>query len=90
MFNRLKLFFKTSKYYRKVIIEQNKLLDNKLSELVTKIESLDQDKVYFVVVDDYDDVRVFKDLLSLVSKRMRWSPPLIIIINKRLISVKVK
>lgn len=56
-----------------------------IDNAVTMIEELDQSKLYYLYVDtDETGIRQIKQQLNLVKKAMRWTPPNILITNKKL------
>jgi len=65
------------------IIEVNDLLDKRIMQAVEKFEELDQGKVYIIKAPGYtiDGLKQLHNALSMITKRMKWTPPPILVMN---------
>ena len=70
-------------------------LDQKLKiqidKAVIKIEELSQEKLYFLYVDtSHQELIQIKQNFNIIKKRMKWTAPNILILNKPLIELSKK
>ena len=74
-----------NRYKKEILVlkETIKELQNHLTEKIDKqlmyIEELEQDKVYYIKVDSEEEVRILKDHLKMLERRLKWSMPKVII-----------
>jgi len=74
-------------YSRKQIIDEvqslTEMLDIQMSKYIDQIEALEQDKIYIVCADE-DEYKPLQDILIRYGRKMNWTIPKIIIINRPL------
>ena len=83
----IKRQFELLRYKRTLIADNNRLkclLNFKIDKILTKLEALDQDKVYFICIPEEEDAKYFSQMYSMVRANMKWTPPYILIVNKAL------
>ena len=83
LIKKIRLFFLTKSNTLFYIKELTSMLDSKIWDAVNELEKLEQDKTYVLYVDT-DDVKDFQKQLNQVTARMRFSPPQILVMNKKL------
>ena len=73
---------------KRFLIEENHRLQNllnlKIRQIIPKIEALDQNKLYFVFIEDNEDSLLFEELYDTITEKMKWTSSPIIVINKPL------
>ena len=80
LLRRLQLWIMSRKEYRQIILRQNQIIEERVRDWTSKIEELEQDKLYAIFVDTVDDAEYLNACFNEVSKRLKWSPPLIVIL----------
>lgn len=65
-----------------IIEDLDQKLKIQIHKVVSKIEELSQEKLYFLYVDmNVNDLKHFKQQFQLIKKMMKWSAPNILIVN---------
>ena len=82
--------------FKKNLIDSLAILDNiqekKLFTALAKITELNQDKVYFLYAENAleEEVRLIREILNQVQKRLDWTMPEIIISTRKISELKLE
>lgn len=62
----------------------NKILKARFDLAFSKLESLEQEKIYYVVIPEPDMIEAFKDSFSVVVSNLPWTCPPILVLQREL------
>jgi hypothetical protein len=89
VFKKWKMNLLMRKEYRRIIVYQQYILNEKITNWTTKLEELDQSKVYFITVSNRADAESIDACFKEIRSRMKWTPPIIIIlITNKVLGIK--
>ena len=86
MLQNLKLWFTDKKQLIKQNNELHRILNKRINSWLKYIEELRQESFHLLALPDAtnEDMEDIKDALREIKSRMKWSPPEIFIINKKI------
>jgi SepF-like predicted cell division protein (DUF552 family) len=90
IFNKLKYWLMSKDYLINELIQLTNKYNYKIDSVAPMIEELDQSKIYYIKIENIDDIAKFKDAMRDVSAKIKWSLPMILISNVDMENMKVE
>ena len=92
LFKKIRMWFFSRARMIKEISKIYKILDERMSNWIEKIEELDQSKVYAIIKPgmDKDTAETIQSAIEEITKRMKWTPPRFIMINAELETLDIE
>lgn len=69
---------------------QSQLLEDRLKDWTSKIETLDQEKIYVIFASDKEEADMIYQAFKTAASRMQWTAPSIIVLvmdNSKMINI---
>lgn len=74
---------------KELVRELKRVVELNMGEAVQKIEELEQDKLYYIIIDNSEDADKFMKSMSLIKTKLKWTVPNIIVLSKPLEQINI-